>query len=202
MFLFHFFSLLCDLLQLTGIESVSFGAIISATDPVSTLAVFSELKVHPTLFYLVFGESVLNDAVAITLFKTTSKYIGAEITYADGLIAFADFIINCIGSTLIGYTLGLFFAWVFKVIDFSKHRLLLVSLFVAMVYIPFLFSETLQLSGILTILFSAVSARRYISHNIPPPAQRASAFVFELMAYLSETGVFLYLGFDGELMLL
>jgi NhaP-type Na+/H+ or K+/H+ antiporter len=30
---------------------------------VSTLAVFAELKVDPTLFYLVFGESVLNDAV-------------------------------------------------------------------------------------------------------------------------------------------
>ena len=186
------------MLQLTAIETVTFGAIISATDPVSTLAVFSELKVHPTLFYLVFGESILNDAVAITLFKTTSKYIGAEITAEDGLIAVADFVITCIGSTLIGYLLGLFFAWIFKVIDFSKHRLLLVSLFVAMVYIPFLLSETLQLSGILTILFSALSARRYISHNIPPAAQRASAFVFELMAYLAETGVFLYLGFDGK----
>lgn len=184
--------------QLSVIEAITFGSLISATDPVSTLAVFSELKVHPTLFYLVFGESVLNDAVAITLFKTTSKYIGAPITHTDGLIAFADFIINCIGSTVIGYGLGLFFAWIFKVIDFSKHRLLLVSLFVGMVYIPFLLSETLQLSGILTIMFSAISARRYICHNIPPAAQRASAFVFELMAYLAETGVFLYLGFDGK----
>ena len=96
---------------------------------------------------------MLCGTVAITLFKTTSKYIGAEITATDGLIAFADFIINCLGSSLIGYFLGLFFAWIFKVIDFSKHRLLLVSLFVAMVYIPFLLSETLQLSGILTILF-------------------------------------------------
>jgi hypothetical protein len=57
-------------------------------------------------------------------------------------------------------------------------------------------TETLQLSGILTILFSAITARRYINHNIPPEAQRASAFVFELIAYLAETSVFLYLGFD------
>lgn len=182
--------------EMSAIETVTFGSLISATDPVSTLAVFSELKVHPTLFYLVFGESVLNDAVAITLFKTTSKYIGDEITHYHGLVAFADFVITCVGSTVIGYFMGLIFAWIFKVIDFSQHRLLLVTLFVAMVYIPFLLSETLQLSGILTILFSAVSARRYISHNIPPPAQRASAFVFELIAYLSETGVFLYLGID------
>lgn len=44
-------------------ELLTFGALISATDPVSTLAVFSEKRVDPHLFYLVFGESVLNDAV-------------------------------------------------------------------------------------------------------------------------------------------
>jgi hypothetical protein len=44
-------------------ELLTFGALISATDPVSTLAVFQEKRVDPQLFYLVFGESVLNDAV-------------------------------------------------------------------------------------------------------------------------------------------
>lgn len=180
----------------TAIEYLTFGSLISATDPVSTLAVFSELQVHPTLFYLVFGESVLNDAVSITLFKTMSKYIGKSITYEDGLFAFLDFIISCIGSTVIGFGLGMLFAWIFKVVDLTKHRLLLVSLFTGMIYVPFLLSETLQLSGILTLLFSSITARRYISHNIPPEAQRACAFVFELMAYLAETGVFLYLGLD------
>jgi solute carrier family 9 (sodium/hydrogen exchanger), member 8 len=44
--------------KMSPIETITFGSLISATDPVSTLAVFSELRVHPTLFYLVFGESV------------------------------------------------------------------------------------------------------------------------------------------------
>ena len=39
------------------------GALISATDPVATLSVFSELSVPPLLYHIVFGESVLNDAV-------------------------------------------------------------------------------------------------------------------------------------------
>ena len=60
--------------EMTLLETICFGSLISATDPVSTLAVFSELKVDPTLFYLVFGESVLNDAIGITLFKTTAKF--------------------------------------------------------------------------------------------------------------------------------
>lgn len=44
--------------DLSLMEGLTFGSLISATDPVSTLAVFTELKVDPTLFYLVFGESV------------------------------------------------------------------------------------------------------------------------------------------------
>lgn len=42
----------------TLMECIAFGALISSTDPVSTLSVFNAQKVDPTLFYLVFGESV------------------------------------------------------------------------------------------------------------------------------------------------
>jgi sodium/hydrogen exchanger 8 len=42
----------------TWAECWAFGALISATDPVSTLVLFAELRVEPHLFYLVFGESV------------------------------------------------------------------------------------------------------------------------------------------------
>ena len=44
-----------------------FGAIISATDPVTVLSIFSDLRADVDLFAFIFGESVLNDAVAIVL---------------------------------------------------------------------------------------------------------------------------------------
>ena len=44
--------------KISLMEALAFGSLISATDPVSTLAVFSDLKVEPALFYIVFGESV------------------------------------------------------------------------------------------------------------------------------------------------
>ena len=46
----------------------AFGSSISATDPVTVLAIFDALQVDPSMFYLVFGESVLNDAVSLILF--------------------------------------------------------------------------------------------------------------------------------------
>ena len=53
--------------QFTVVESFAFGSLISAVDPVATLAIFHSLNVDTVLYMLVFGESILNDAVAITL---------------------------------------------------------------------------------------------------------------------------------------
>jgi sodium/hydrogen exchanger 8 len=49
-----------------------FGSLISATDPVTVLSIFQELGSDVNLYALVFGESVLNDAMAISLYRTMS----------------------------------------------------------------------------------------------------------------------------------
>lgn len=48
-------------------DCLFFGAIISATDPVTVLAIFNDQKVNVNLNAIIFGESVLNDAVSIIL---------------------------------------------------------------------------------------------------------------------------------------
>lgn len=57
------------------IPSLLFGALISATDPVTVLAVFHDLRVDYDLYSLVFGESVLNDAVAIVLYRLAIMFV-------------------------------------------------------------------------------------------------------------------------------
>ena len=52
---------------LSLVESFAFGSLISAVDPVATLAIFQALDIDPVLYMLVFGESILNDAVSIVL---------------------------------------------------------------------------------------------------------------------------------------
>lgn len=58
----------------TFLDTLRFGAMISATDPVTVLAIFTDLHVDVNLYALVFGESVLNDAVAIVLTRTMEDY--------------------------------------------------------------------------------------------------------------------------------
>lgn len=56
------------------VHTLLFGSLISATDPVTVLAIFHDLHVDVDLYALVFGESVMNDAVAIVLYGAIDQY--------------------------------------------------------------------------------------------------------------------------------
>jgi CPA1 family monovalent cation:H+ antiporter len=46
-----------------------FGAIISATDPISVLAIFKDLRMDKRLSVIIEGESLLNDGTAVVVFQ-------------------------------------------------------------------------------------------------------------------------------------
>jgi hypothetical protein len=56
-------------LNLTLLECLIFGSTLSATDPVTILAIFNQYKVDPKLYTIIFGESLLNDAVSIVMYE-------------------------------------------------------------------------------------------------------------------------------------
>ena len=104
------------------LELMTFGALISATDPVSTLAVFQAKQVDPHLFYLVFGESVINDAVGLVLFEALAHLVEKYSEEPDLGSEFSqflfDFAMGFVGSTILGILCGMGCGWFFKVMDF------------------------------------------------------------------------------------
>lgn len=184
--------------QPTMTELLTFGALISATDPVSTLAVFQAKRVDPHLFYLVFGESVLNDAVGLVLFKAFSKFVVPENGAGKIVMEFGEFILafslDAIGSPVLGLFCGVASAFLFKYVDMRGNKLLELSLYILIMYVPFLLAEMAHLSGIVTILFTGMAAKSFIVPNLSEQTADTAESLFRLAAHLAETSIFLELG--------
>jgi len=179
-------------------ELLTFGALISATDPVSTLAVFQEKCVCPQLFYLVFGESVLNDAVGLVLFNTLAKFVGQKNTLAsssEGLLLFLiDFVISFVGSMTLGLFSGVMAGFFLKLSDMRENRILELSSYILVMYAPFFAAEVLPLSGIVTSLFTGIAAKQYAEQNLTPQTAEDADVIFRVISHLAETSLFLELG--------
>ncbi|TMW56573.1 hypothetical protein Poli38472_006583 [Pythium oligandrum] len=175
-------------------ESLTFGSLISATDTVSILAVFAELHVDPTLFYMVFGESSLNDAVAICLFTTFSKFIGYSYSFQPMFFALIEFGLVFLGSTLIGVAFGMIPALIFKHSNLRTCLMHEVGVYVMFAYLPFLAAQVLEMSGVVAIIFAGISMKHYAAPNLSLEGQDVCSRVFNTIAYMAETAVFLNLG--------
>ena len=87
--------------------AISFGAMISATDPVAVLSIFKEQRVKKGFYILLFGESILNDAISLILYDTVNNpKLKHEKYYNHIFNNTIYFVQTLIISVLIGFLLG------------------------------------------------------------------------------------------------
>jgi sodium/hydrogen exchanger 8 len=189
---------MCYPLPLLG--ALVFGSLISATDPVTVLAVFQALGVKVDLFSMVFGESVLNDAVAIVLSTTLLSFNDPEVEVNTESImgAVTMFLTIFVGSLIIGLVYGLASALMFKKLDLRHHKesiFLESALSFTFPWAAYYTAEANHLSGIVTILFCGMVMATYTRCNFSPDAIELTARAYKCVALLAETFVFVYLGF-------
>ncbi len=183
--------------RLNFVESFAFGSLISAVDPVATLAIFQALDVDPVLNMLVFGESILNDAVAIVLTTTIVESasvdadVGVGSQIGHGLVRFATVFF---GSAGVGCFVALMSSLVLKHIDLYTNPSLEFAFMMCCVYSPYALAEGFHLSGIMAILFCGVVMSHYTHYNLSPVTQITMQQTMRTLAFVSESCVFAYLG--------
>uniref|UniRef100_A0A6Q2X8Q0 Sodium/hydrogen exchanger n=1 Tax=Esox lucius TaxID=8010 RepID=A0A6Q2X8Q0_ESOLU len=175
-------------------DCLFFGAIISATDPVTVLAIFNELHADVDLYALLFGESVMNDAVAIVLSSSIMAYqpAGANTHTFDTAAFFKS----------VGVFLGIFsgsFAMgaVTGVVTFTKLHcfpLLETALFFLMSWSTFLLAEACGFTGVVAVLFCGITQAHYTYNNLSEESTTRTKQLFEVLHFLAENFIFSYMG--------
>lgn len=182
--------------RLNFVESFAFGSLISAVDPVATVAIFHALDVDPVLNMLVFGESILNDAISIVL-TTTISNTPEHSTGGTGdaiLSALGTFFTMFFASAGIGVVFALISALLIKHVDLRKHPSLEFGLMLVFTYAPYVLAEGIHLSGIMAILFCGIVMSHYTHFNLSTVTQITMQQTMRTLSFIAETCVFAYLG--------
>jgi sodium/hydrogen exchanger-like protein 3 len=135
-----------------------FAALISAVDPVAVLATFTEIHVNDMLYIVVFGESLLNDAVSVVLYRMFDSFakIGQEnLIPTDIILGCLSFFVVALGGVLIGIIFGVVACFTTK---FTEHTPVLEPLIILVyAYLAYLTSEMVSVSGILAYVLSSIN---------------------------------------------
>ncbi|XP_041123532.1 sodium/hydrogen exchanger 5-like [Polyodon spathula] len=175
-----------------------FGSLISAVDPVAVLAVFEEVHVNETLFIIVFGESLLNDAVTVVLYKVFNTFVemgSDKVRAVDYVKGVASFFVVSLGGTVV----GLVFAFILALTTrFTKRARIIEPLFVfLLVYLSYLTAEIASLSSILAMTFCGMCCKKYVEANISHKSRTTVKYTMKTMASIAETIIFMFLGISA-----
>ncbi|TDH11419.1 hypothetical protein EPR50_G00061410 [Perca flavescens] len=182
-----------ELHQLEILPCLLFGSIISAVDPVAVLAVFEEIHINELLHILVFGESLLNDAVTVVLYHLFEEYSAAgTVTVLDGFLGIISFLVVSLGGILVGAIYGILAAFTSR---FTSHTRVIEPLFVFVYsYMAYLSAEMFHLSGIMALIACGAVMRPYVEANISHKSHTTIKYFLKMWSSVSETLIFIFLG--------
>lgn len=180
--------------QFTLKDVVLFGSVLSASDTVAAISVISEEEA-PVLRGILLGEGVVNDAVAIILFQSAMRLDMATFDVSMLGLYVLDIAYICLTSVLIGLLFGLLSAAMTrKFREFNKHPPYEVALLFFLAYVGYMVSVILDISGVISILTTAIMMGHYTWYNLSHEAREVSRTVFHIVGHVIEAFIFVYMG--------
>ena len=138
-------------LPLQFIECLIFGALISPTDPIATLAILLHVGAPKRLRVDITGESLFNDAVGVVLFLTLVRiYQGGR---ADAVEIAGLFLLEAGGGVAFGLLLGFLGSWLMGTVQCARIQVMITLAVVAGGYG---LADALSFSGPLVVIMAGL----------------------------------------------
>ena len=174
------------------IGAALFGVLIAATDPVSVIAAFREMRVEPRLSMIVESESLLNDGVAAVGFAVLSAIAAGGSASAASVVP--AFLWTLAGGVLIGVAVS---AAILFVVGRTDDFLVEITLTVIAAYASFLVAEHLHASGVIGALSAGLMVGNFgWTRALTERGRGHVGSAWEFFAFLANSIVFILIGMN------
>ncbi len=172
--------------------AVALGAIVSPPDAVAATAIAQRLAVPRRIVSILEGESLLNDATALTIYRAA---VGAAAAAAAVSVvgSLASFVFVALGGILIGLVVGWIVVWVRTRINDTPVEITVSLLTPYAAYLP---AEAFGVSGVLAAVTAGLFIGRRSSQIMGSEARLAGRATWESLVFLLNGIVFLSIGFQ------
>jgi CPA1 family monovalent cation:H+ antiporter len=180
------------LIGLPVLVALLFGAVISATDPISVLAIFKDLGVDKRLSLIMEAESLLNDGTAVVLSGILLAAVVAErLNVPSGI---EQYFLAVVGGAVLGSGLGYLASRITGTVDDPQIEITLTTI---LAYGSYLLAFQLHVSGVI-----ATAAAGLILGNVGSKGGMSSRTLtamrsfWEYISFVMNSLVFLLIGLE------
>jgi monovalent cation/hydrogen antiporter len=176
--------------------AVALGAIVSPPDAVAATAIVSRLPAPRRVITVLEGESLVNDASALVLYRTA---VAAAVT---GVFSWGESIVRFFIDAGVGTLVGLLVAWlIIRAVRSTKDPLAETLLTVVGPYVAWLTAESLHVSAVLACVAGGVYLQQHLSTAVGPTSRLQTRTAWDLIVFILNAVVFLLLGAEFGTML-
>jgi len=169
--------------------AIVLGAVVAPPDAAAATAVLRPLRPPHRLLTVLEGESLLNDASALLIYRLA---VGAVAAHSFSMRSVAPtFLIAVAGSVIVGPALG----WIFqKLIDRVTDVPTAIILQFVSTFGVWMLADRIGLSGVLTMVCYAISVARTAPERTPARIRIPSYAVWETVVFVLNILAFIFIG--------
>jgi CPA1 family monovalent cation:H+ antiporter len=180
------------LIGLPVLIALLFGSIISATDPISVLAIFKDLRVDKRLSLIMEGESLLNDGTAVVLFGILIGAVVAERLSVPEYVG--QYVLAVAGGAILGSALGYLASRITGTVDDPQIEITLTTI---LAYGSYLLAHHLRLSGVIATASAGLVLGNFGSkRGMSARTRTAMQSFWEYVSFVMNSLVFLLIGLE------
>lgn len=165
------------------------GAIVATTDPAAVIGIFREAGAPKRLTKLVEGESLLNDAAAVTLFAIFLDQLVTGAVYDFGS-SLRELIVLPAAGGLLGYGGGVLCAALMRVV--RDNRLLIVSITLALPLALMSVSYAVGVSGFVAVVVAGITMSAKGPPRASPQSWQYVRDVWEQLSFWASSLLFIF----------